>query len=107
MAEIGPVLAALADPTRRAILACLRNGKRPVAEIADDFSVSRPAVSQHLRVLQDAGLLRCHRNGRQNFYSVDLRGISALRKYVDSFWDDALGAFQAAIDEADATAKRK
>ena len=90
---------ALADPTRRAILQRLRAQPRAVAEIASDFEVSRPAVSQHIKVLQDAGLLRCHRSGRQNFYALDLRGITVLRGYVESFWDDVLGAFQAAAIE--------
>jgi hypothetical protein len=56
-------------------------------------------VSQHIKVLTDAGLLRCHRSGRQNFYALDLRGITVLRGYVESFWDDVLGAFQAAAIE--------
>jgi DNA-binding transcriptional ArsR family regulator len=105
---IETVLAALADPTRRAILEGVRARPRPVAEIADDFPISRPAVSQHLKVLQEAGLLRRHRRGRQNFYGLDLRGITVLRNYVDSFWTDVLGAFQAAaIAEADRLSRRK
>src|SRR5258708_24698480 len=98
--SVGVVLMALADPTRRAILQRLRGQPRAVSEIASDFKVSRPAVSQHLKVLQDAGLLRRHRSGRQNFYALDLRGITILRGYVESFWDDVLGAFQAAAIEA-------
>jgi DNA-binding transcriptional ArsR family regulator len=95
-AAIGSVLSALADPTRRAILESVRGGPRSVSDIAGDFDVSRPAVSQHLRVLEEATLLRSHRSGRQNFYSLDLRGLTQLRSYVESYWEDVLGAFQAA-----------
>ena len=94
--EVGSVLSALADPTRRAILESVRSGPRSVSDIAGDFVVSRPAVSQHLRVLEDAALLRSHRSGRQNFYSLDLRGLTQLRSYVEGYWEDVLGAFQAA-----------
>jgi DNA-binding transcriptional ArsR family regulator len=108
MDAVGPVLIALADPTRRAILQGLRSRPRAVAEIARDFSVSRPAVSQHLKILQDAGLLRCHRTGRQNFYALDLRGMTVVRNYVESFWDEVLGAFQAAaIEQATQKTQRK
>lgn len=93
---VGSVLAALADPTRRAILESVRSGPRSVSDIAGDFAVSRPAVSQHLRVLEDAALLRSHRSGRHNFYSLDLRGLTQLRSYVEGYWEDVLGAFQAA-----------
>jgi DNA-binding transcriptional ArsR family regulator len=93
---VGSVLSALADPTRRAILESVRGGPRSVNDIAGDFDVSRPAVSQHLRVLEEAALLRSHRSGRQNFYSLDLRGLTLLRSYVEGYWEDVLGAFQAA-----------
>ncbi|WP_437289582.1 ArsR/SmtB family transcription factor [Sorangium sp. So ce406] len=99
---VGQVLAALADPTRRQILERVRGRPLSVGDIAKTVSVSRPAVSQHLRVLQEAGLLRCHKNGRQNFYGVDLGGLTALRSYIEGFWDDVLGAFQAAaVEEAE------
>ncbi len=99
--DVGPVLSALADPTRRAILESVRAGPRAVSDIASEFDVTRPAVSQHLRVLEEAGLVRSHRSGRQNFYGLDLRGLTLLRTYVEGFWDDVLGAFQAAaIQEA-------
>lgn len=94
--DVGPVLAALADPTRRAILEAVRRGPRSVGDIASDFDVSRPAVSQHLRVLSQARLVRTHRSGRHSFYTVDLRGLTLLRTYLDTFWDDVLSAFQAA-----------
>jgi DNA-binding transcriptional ArsR family regulator len=96
METVGAVLHALADPTRRAIMERVRHQPRSVAEIARTLSVSRPAVSQHLRVLQEAQLLRQHRQGRNNFYAIDMAGLVALRSYVEGFWDDVLGAFQAA-----------
>ncbi len=101
MDRVGIVLSALSDPTRRKILETVRKRPHSVSEIAKDFDVSRPAVSQHLRILQDAGLVICQPSGRQNFYGLDLRGLVALRAYVEGFWDDVLGAFQrAAIAEA-------
>jgi len=94
--EVAKVLEALADPTRRAIFEAVRQKARAVNDIAGDFSVSRPAISQHLRVLEEARLLRSQRNGRQKFYSVDLYGLTLLRNYLDGCWEDVLGAFQAA-----------
>jgi DNA-binding transcriptional ArsR family regulator len=94
--QVDVVLSALADPTRKAILESVRRAPRSVGDIAGSFKVSRPAVSQHLRVLLKAQLVRPHRSGRQNFYGLDMRGLSVLRDYVESFWDDVLGAFQAA-----------
>lgn len=84
----------------------LRDAPRSVSEIAEQFDISRPAVSQHLRVLEDAGLLRSQRSGRQNFYGVDMTGIGILRQYVASFWDDVLGAFHAAALDASARRRR-
>jgi DNA-binding transcriptional ArsR family regulator len=106
MTDVGTVLAALAEPTRRAILECLRQAPRSVMDIAENFDISRPAVSQHLRILEDAGLLRSQRDGRQNFYGVDMTGMAVLRKYVESFWDDVLGAFHAAALERSARRRR-
>lgn len=94
--QINVVLSALGDPTRKAILESVRQGPRSVGDIAGGFKVSRPAVSQHLRVLMKAQLVRPHRSGRNNFYGLDLRGLTVLRTYAESFWDDVLGAFQAA-----------
>ena len=92
-------LAALGDPTRRAVFERLREGPRPVGEIAAGLPVSRPAVSQHLRVLAGAGLVRSERAGTRRLYRIDPDGLAALRVYVDSFWDGALAAFKAAADE--------
>jgi DNA-binding transcriptional ArsR family regulator len=92
------VLGALGDPTRRAILERLRGGPLAVAEIAQDLPVSRPAVSQHLRVLKDAGLVSERRSGTRRLYRLDLNGLAALRAYLDSFWDEALAAVKSAAD---------
>lgn len=78
-----------------------------MSDIAADFDVSRPAVSQHLRVLLDARLLRCQRSGRENFYALDLGGLVALRSYVEGFWEGVLGAFQAAAVEESKKRARK
>jgi DNA-binding transcriptional ArsR family regulator len=89
---------ALADPTRRAVFERLRNGPRPVGEIARDLPVSRPAVSQHLRVLKDAGLVTERREGTRRLYRIDPDGLAALRDYFDDFWNEALAAFKAAAE---------
>ena len=94
--DVAQVLEALADPTRRAIVEAVRRRPRAVNDIASDFTVSRPAISQHLRVLEESRLLRSERSGRQKFYSVDLYGLTLLRNYLEGFWEDVLGAFQAA-----------
>ena len=99
--EIGTVLTAMADPTRRKILEAVRRGPRSVGDIASDFDVTRPAVSQHLRVLADARLVRQHKSGRNHFYTLDMTGLTLLRDYLDDFWNDVLQSFQnAAIAEA-------
>ena len=88
-------LQALADPTRRAIFERLRKGPRPVGRLADGMPVSRPAVSQHLRVLKDAGLVAERKDGTRRVYSVEVQGLRELREYLERFWRDALGAFKA------------
>jgi DNA-binding transcriptional ArsR family regulator len=90
--------AALADPTRRAVFERLRRGPRPVVEIARGLPVSRPAVSQHLRVLKEAGLVRERREGTRRFYSINGEGLEDLREYFEEFWQDALDAFKAAAE---------
>jgi DNA-binding transcriptional ArsR family regulator len=94
------VLDALGDPTRRAVLELLRDGPRPVGEIARHLPVSRPAVSQHLRVLKEAGLVRDRQDGTRRLYRVDAEGLSALRAYLESYWDAALVAFKEAAERA-------
>jgi len=86
---------ALGDPTRRAIFERLREGALPVGEIADELPVSRPAVSQHLRVLKEAGLVRERRNGTRRLYRVDPDALGELRDYFDDFWTQALASFKA------------
>jgi DNA-binding transcriptional ArsR family regulator len=86
---------ALGDPTRRAIYEQLRSGSRSVGEIAAELPVSRPAVSQHLRVLKEAGLVTERRNGTRRLYRLDPDGLGELRRYVEDFWTDALAAFRA------------
>jgi DNA-binding transcriptional ArsR family regulator len=86
---------ALGDPTRRAIFERLRSGARSVGEIAAELPVSRPAVSQHLRVLKEAGLVTERRNGTRRLYRLDPDGLGELRRYVDEYWTEALAAFKA------------
>jgi DNA-binding transcriptional ArsR family regulator len=99
MANEAPVFAALADPTRRAVLARLRGGPRSVGEIVSAVPVSQSAVSQHLRVLREAGLVTDRREGTRRLYQVDLAGLTALRAYVDEFWDVALASFKRHAEE--------
>jgi DNA-binding transcriptional ArsR family regulator len=91
-------LGALGDPTRRAIFERLRDGPLPVGELARDLPVSRPAVSQHLRVLKNAGLVTDRAQGTRRLYRVDHRGVASLRDYFDSLWDEALAAFKEAAE---------
>ena len=91
-------LSALADPTRRRIFERLRDGQKPVRMLADGLPVSRPAVSQHLKVLKDAGLVDARASGTQRVYHIDPRGLGALRAWLDQFWDEALCAFAAEVD---------
>ena len=86
-------LAVCADPTRQAVLTALRHGPRSVGEIVAGLPVSQSAVSQHLRVLREAGLVRSEAAGTRRLYSVDLDGLGELRAWFDRFWDDALEAF--------------
>ena len=90
----GEAITALADPTRRTIFERLRRGPRPVGELADELPVSRPAVSQHLRVLKEAGLVRARQEGTRHYYSVNGDGLAELRAYFEGFWDEALAAFK-------------
>src|ERR1700744_2242363 len=93
----GPALVALADPTRRRIFERLRKGGKPVAKIASGLPVSRPAVSQHLKVLKEAGLVREERDGTRRIYEIDPKGLGQLRRWLDQFWDTALDAFRAGV----------
>jgi DNA-binding transcriptional ArsR family regulator len=91
-------LDALGDPTRRAILQQLRKGPKAVGELARGFPVSRPAISQHLRVLKDARLVVDHASGTRRLYQVNPAGLEVLRAYFDQFWTDALTAFKKAAE---------
>jgi DNA-binding transcriptional ArsR family regulator len=91
----GDALTALADPTRRAIFERLATGPAAVGAIAEGLPVSRPAVSQHLRVLKDAGLVGERKEGTRRVYSVERQGLVELRQYLERFWRDTLGAFKA------------
>jgi DNA-binding transcriptional ArsR family regulator len=93
-------LGALGDPTRRAIFELVSERPRPVGEIAARVPVTRPAVSQHLKVLKDAGLVTCRANGTRRLYSVDPRGLAELRAYFDAFWTKNLAAFKEAAERA-------
>jgi DNA-binding transcriptional ArsR family regulator len=94
----GNALAALADPTRRTVFERLRSGPRSVGAIAQGMPVSRPAVSQHLKVLKEAGLVADRPEGNRRVYYVDPDGLGALRGWLDRFWDAALAAFQAEVE---------
>jgi DNA-binding transcriptional ArsR family regulator len=101
-------LTALADPTRRRVLEELRSGPKPVGEIASRLPVSRPAVSQHLKVLKGAGLVREETQGTRHVYSIDPKGLGAVRRWLDQFWNEALDAFAAEIErEAQPTTEEK
>jgi DNA-binding transcriptional ArsR family regulator len=91
-------LEALGDPMRQEILERLRQGSRPVGELARDLPISRPAVSQHLRVLKEAGLVQDTRDGTRRLYRIDPGGIEWLRAYFERFWDDALAQMKAAAE---------
>ena len=100
------VLDALGDPTRRAVLKRLRGGGRSVGEIAQGMEVSRPAISQHLKILKAARLVTVHAEGTRRVYRVDARGIEVLRDWLDGFWNQTLMAFKEAA-EREATKERK
>jgi DNA-binding transcriptional ArsR family regulator len=89
---------ALGDATRRAVLKRLRSGGRSVGEIAEGMDVSRPAVSQHLKILKEARLVTVHSEGTRRVYTVDRRGIESLRRWFDQFWEEALLAFKDAAE---------
>jgi DNA-binding transcriptional ArsR family regulator len=89
---------ALADPTRRAVFEQLRGGPRSVGDLASGLPVSRPAVSQHLRVLKGAGLVTDEQQGTRRLYRIEPDGLAELRSWFDSFWDTALAEFKAAAE---------
>jgi DNA-binding transcriptional ArsR family regulator len=92
-------LQALGDPTRRSVLEELRDGPRAVGEIAARLPVSRPAVSQHLRVLKEAGLVTERQHGTRRLYRVEPDGLAEVREYLENFWEEALTNFKAAAEQ--------
>jgi DNA-binding transcriptional ArsR family regulator len=92
-------LRALAEPQRRRILELVRDGERPAGEIADHFAITPQAVSQHLRVLRDAGLLRERREGTRRLYAIRPEAIASVRAYLDELWPTSLDRLRAAVEE--------
>ena len=99
------VLAVLADPTRRALLDLLRRAPLPVGELARQMPVSRPAVSQHLKILKEAQLVREHRRGTRHYFGLNPVGFAGLREYADSMWQEALNAFGTYVTQKTGAAK--
>jgi DNA-binding transcriptional ArsR family regulator len=97
-------LGLLGDPTRRAIFERLARGPLSVQQLADELPISRPAVSQHLRVLKDGGLVDSHAEGTRRIYRIDHDGVTALRAWLDGVWADALTGFQKVAEAPPATA---
>ncbi|HEY8182467.1 MAG TPA: metalloregulator ArsR/SmtB family transcription factor [Thermoanaerobaculia bacterium] len=99
MANQSERFAALADPTRREIFERLARRPLAVGEIAEGMTVTRPAVSQHLKVLKEAGLVTMRTEGTRNVYQIDFRAIASMRAYLDRFWNKALAAFKDAVEK--------
>jgi len=99
MTQVDRVLDALGDRTRRTVFKRLRAGARSVGEIADRMDVSRPAVSQHLRVLKMARLVTDRAEGTRRLYTVEPKGIEAVRRWLDGLWDETLAAFKVAAEQ--------
>jgi len=99
MANQSMQFAALADPTRRKVFERLTRRALSVAEVADGLPVTRPAVSQHLKVLLDAGLVNVRHQGTRNVYQVNPRAIAEMRAYLDRFWETSLAAFKDAVEK--------
>src|SRR5215510_945046 len=97
---------ALGDPTRRAIFERLADGPKAVGEIANELPVSRPAVSQHLKVLKQSGLVVDRAEGTRRIYRVDPAGVAAMRDYLDQMWDAALAAFAMAVEQEESEEAR-
>jgi DNA-binding transcriptional ArsR family regulator len=94
---------ALADPHRRAILVLLHGGARSVREIADEMPITRPAVSRHLRLLKEAGLVSSTAEGTRRLYQLHDQGLDAVRAYLEDVWGDAAAAFRSAAAQRDPT----
>ena len=107
MANASEILTALGDPTRQAILDLLLEGPQPVGELAALLPVSRPAVSQHLKVLKEAGLVVDRQVGTRRLYRVDPGGLAPLRAYLERFWSKSLVAFATHADGLARTAEKE
>jgi len=107
MANTARLISALADPTRRAVLEKLKDGPRPVGEIAQGLPVTRPAVSQHLKVLKEAGLVSDRSVGTRRIYYIDPKGLGAMRAWLDQFWGTALDSFKLAAEAEAEKFKKK
>jgi DNA-binding transcriptional ArsR family regulator len=99
VAAYGTVLDALGDGTRRAVFELLAGGEQSVGELAEQLPVSRPAVSQHLRVLKDAGLVTAEARGTRRLYAVDPAGLEAVRTWVDRFWNQTLANLKQIVEQ--------
>jgi DNA-binding transcriptional ArsR family regulator len=95
----GNALQCLSDPTRREVFERLRSGPQSVGELARGLPVSRPAVSQHLKALKEAGLVNDEPEGARRIYHIDPKGLGELRRWLDQFWDGALEAFKSEVEK--------
>jgi DNA-binding transcriptional ArsR family regulator len=100
-------LQCLSDPTRRRVFERLRSGPQPVGVLARGLPVSRPAVSQHLKALKDAGLVSDRAEGARRVYYIDPEGLGELRRWLDQFWDEALDSFKSEMARVTASRLRK
>ena len=100
MANADRLFTALYDPTRRAVFERLRAGPLPVGEVARGLPVSRPAVSQHLKVLKEAGLVEDRSDGTRRIYRIDPAGLGAIRAWLDQFWETALAAYAGEVERS-------
>src|SRR5262245_39489391 len=107
MTNSDAAFAALSDPTRREVLRRLQGGGRAVGEIARGLPVSRPAVSQHLKVLKDAGLVTDRAEGTRRIYWIDPHGLAAIRAWLDQFWTVALDAYVAEVERGESEARQE
>jgi DNA-binding transcriptional ArsR family regulator len=103
----GKALQCLSDPTRRRVFERLRGGPKSVGVLAQGLPVSRPAVSQHLKTLKDAGLVKDRSEGTRRVYYIDPEGLGDLRRWLDEFWDDALEAFKSEVERSELPPSRK
>jgi DNA-binding transcriptional ArsR family regulator len=103
----GKALQCLSDPTRRRVFERLRGGPKSVGVLATGLPVSRPAVSQHLKALKDAGLVKDRSEGTRRVYYIDPDGLGELRRWLDGFWDDALEAFRNEVEKSESSPSSK